>query len=312
MSDASHLSPRLDQSRPLQVLLNQSNVRVELNTQPENNLNRIKSANQSPLAYQTRKQPMNNQSGQVSPNCILNLDNRYISSVMIERGIKLSPRASKLPKYPEPPLTSDQAETGLNKETYSGFENALTGQETSTPHRSICMKRSIGMFDLKSAKNGDLDTVRSSPADRSQLYLTDLSSDEGGKVLELSDDNPSRFGLSDIDLNIVPDNYRSVREQFNTLLSTPKKKAQNISYPIDRKELNYQERSGYKNVLAEQIDNEILELRNFFDDHREEMMSMLQGPQVGPNQMQHMDPPDTIQGLMGGSMQGKISRDQKR
>jgi hypothetical protein len=32
--------------------------------------------------------------------------------------------------------------------------------------------------------------------------------------------------------------------------------------------------------LAQQIDREILELRNFFEDHREEMMSMLYDPQA--------------------------------
>jgi hypothetical protein len=32
--------------------------------------------------------------------------------------------------------------------------------------------------------------------------------------------------------------------------------------------------------LAQQIDKEILELRNFFEDHREEMMSLLYDPQV--------------------------------
>ena len=35
--------------------------------------------------------------------------------------------------------------------------------------------------------------------------------------------------------------------------------------------------SGQPQILAEQIDTEILELRNFFEDHREEMMSLLHG-----------------------------------
>ena len=32
---------------------------------------------------------------------------------------------------------------------------------------------------------------------------------------------------------------------------------------------------GSHAILAQQIDQEILELRNFFDDHREEMLSLL-------------------------------------
>jgi len=39
--------------------------------------------------------------------------------------------------------------------------------------------------------------------------------------------------------------------------------------------------SGPKGSLATEIDREILELRNFFEDHREEMMSLLQDPE-GP------------------------------
>merc|ERR1712218_328230 len=35
--------------------------------------------------------------------------------------------------------------------------------------------------------------------------------------------------------------------------------------------------TGQPQILAQQIDSEIVELRNFFEDHREEMMSLLHG-----------------------------------
>ena len=36
---------------------------------------------------------------------------------------------------------------------------------------------------------------------------------------------------------------------------------------------------GSHAILAQQIDQEILELRNFFDDHREEMLSLISDQQ---------------------------------
>ena len=50
---------------------------------------------------------------------------------------------------------------------------------------------------------------------------------------------------------------------------------------------------GVENTeLAQQIDNEILELRNFFDDHREEMLYLLHGSKDDPMLMNHSLPAD--------------------
>ena len=277
LSDVSHHSPTWDKLNS-QGLKIQPELRTEVIFQP-----------QQPANQSAEKLGSKNQSELISPNRILSLDNRFISSVIIERGIKLSPRAAeqaKQLKYHGLSSNSEQGwkQGGLSKESYSGFEKSLTVKQTSTPNRKLCMKRSTAMFDLKSANNADLNSPEP------EFYLTDLTTDEADKVLGLSEDDQSGFGLSEADLNIVPPNHLSVQEQFSLLLSTPKKKTLNHKARMDteyperggykvRTDPGYPEGSGYKNVLAEQIDNEILELRSFFDDHREEMMSMLQGPQ---------------------------------
>jgi hypothetical protein len=63
---------------------------------------------------------------------------------------------------------------------------------------------------------------------------------------------------------------RYVQEQFQQLLSSP---GRVLASPRPSP-------SAPSSYLAQQIDKEILELRNFFEDHREEMMSLLYDPQV--------------------------------
>jgi hypothetical protein len=63
-----------------------------------------------------------------------------------------------------------------------------------------------------------------------------------------------------------------IKEQFKQLLASPCRMVMSPPQPSHP--------SPPSSSLAQQIDREILELRNFFEDHREEMMSMLYDPQA--------------------------------
>ena len=65
------------------------------------------------------------------------------------------------------------------------------------------------------------------------------------------------------------------------MMSPGKKADSNNSLPTPR---------GSHAILAQQIDQEILELRNFFDDHREEMLFLISDqPQTQGNLLKGID-----------------------
>ena len=110
------------------------------------------------------------------PQKILSIDNRYISSMVIEKGIKLSPRAM------ESKNSKSTAGVYPAHQRYLMFEQDLNQKEltdnvTSTPNKKwprfplSGLKRSTAMYDLKSAAAGQ-------PQNPPDLQLTDLTSSE--------------------------------------------------------------------------------------------------------------------------------------
>ena len=125
------------------------------------------------------------------------------------------------------------------------------------------------------------------------IYAFFFSSDEQSRLFGLSDQLDDDLPLDKDDIHqyrqtvdlqlrnlLHPDDSdmrlvqgQSVEQQFQMLLHKPKP----IPPPVNQEPQEFEVYGG-EVILAEQIDNEILELRNFFEDHREEMMSMLHEP----------------------------------
>ena len=117
----------------------------------------------------------------------------------------------------------------------------------------------LSNVDEKDERTSNVEIIEKSPTSKSELpklrlhrdslqYVTDLSSDEGSNVEKvLSTKSSPRRRRSDILMLPTPPSMTS---------------SQNVTP------------RGATAILASQIDQEILELRNFYEQHREEMMSL--------------------------------------
>ena len=148
-----------------------------------------------------------------------------------------------------------------NQSPRSGAKQPVLDQEDEmavTPREIL----SINNHFVKSITIQSFDTPQDLGATKYDFPQTSTPHDGGGQyVTDLSDDEYEMV------------NAIKLREEKNAeeLLQTPvrslnKLKACKSLFPGVESE-----------ALAQQIDNEILELRNFFDDHREEMMFLLHG-----------------------------------
>ena len=153
--------------------------------------------------------------------------------------------------------------------------SAVEGQTAVTPRDILSINndfvRSITIETFETPPDTKFDFPQTSTPHDGAQYVTDLSDDEYEML-----------------------NAMKLREEKNTeeeLLQTParslnKLKACKSLFPGVESE-----------ALAQQIDNEILELRNFFDDHREEMLFLLKGEE-GERMNQSM--PGPVPGLRCG------------
>jgi len=164
-----------------------------------------------------------------SPREILTQDTKFLTSVTIQSGVRLTPRA--------------EAELALRRSNQPSPTACRLGPAmTSTPTSArVGLVRSDGFPDLEAVARGE-ELVH---------CPTDISSDEKQLREEVMEEE-RRMRLS---LQCPPTPVKA---------RTPRR----CLFPGQ---------TGQPQILAEQIDSEILELRNFFEDHREEMMSLLHG-----------------------------------
>ena len=106
----------------------------------------------------------------------------------------------------------------------------------------------------------------------------------------MRDDCHPEENLSFCEENDVQTDYQLARDWGNKDLVEPILNYRNTQsskclFPEQTEDGNHSQ------TLSKQIDNEILELRNFFEDHREEMISLLHGPgeDVGNHRSQQAD-----------------------
>lgn len=151
-----------------------------------------------------------------SPRQIVAQDARYLTSVTIQSGLRLSPRA--------------EAELARRRSPLASPGPVMT----STPASGRHLGRAGLLGELK--------------------VVTEPSSDE--RMLQEE----------------VEEEERLMRQSL-VCPATPVRTPRRALFPSQ---------AAQPQILAEQIDCEILELRNFFEDHREEMLSLLHGDEDNP------------------------------
>ena len=187
---------------------------------------------------------------------------QFLASVSIQSGLRLTPRAEAelmRRRSPRSPKTPKVGPTSVN---HAPDQHHIEDSSLNV----LCSPR-LGLVSL------DFPVMTSTPSkDRTRVLvrsegLDDLGAAARGAVSELSSEErelreeveeEERRMRADLKLHCPPTPVK---------VRTPRRLLPSSSG----------QHQGQPHILAEQIDSEIVELRNFFEDHREEMMSLLHG-----------------------------------
>ena len=237
----------------------------------------------SPIAPPTQRQsPRSNKEEipkhpPVAPKDIVTINNQFVSNITIEQGVKLTPRAESELKnigtnqYKN--IFRDQKE--LHKQlSSSGRQRNNVPTMTSTPIKQHAkMQTGRGCNSLPSSPKGSK-LIRSKTV--FNLRTASQPEDDFSQMTEtLTAHNINEQHMTDLSYNELDllENYQPSPDVARVPLGTPAKSCWNKTsskclFPV---------KGPQSQILAQEIDNEILELRNFFEDHREEMMTLLHG-----------------------------------
>ena len=200
-----------------------------------------------------------------NPEKILSLNNQYVSNITIEEGVALTSRA----------------ESELRTIQQNQYRNLFRDQipappaMTSTPikqHRNIHNHRaSYSLPASPHTPNFHMRRPASSqkrPASRDMSENTNTLIQQGfyNNDTDMTSDDQEVLENYNLSSEWIGENLGPSVQNFNT------KNSSKCLFPEQTKG------NGHSQILSQQIDNEILELRNFFEDHREEMISLLHGP----------------------------------